>query len=242
MRIKCEFKTDKIPLGYRMMFVSLIKNSIAKVNKQYFAELYNFQDKKNKKIKNFSFGVFLKDFKIEEDEIQIKDKVIFTLTTPDYNFGINLYNGLLKINNYKYQSYELTKLKVSLVKEKFINSGEVVFKTLSPLIIKNKSNEFIDINNEDYEKELNYILDISLKSFRGYGLKEPISFHPVLMKKAVVKEKIADFTEITSKRYMMLNGYTGIFKLIGDTEDLNLIQKLGAGFRRSEGFGMLEMV
>ena len=50
MRLKCEFKTEKIPVANRMMFVSLIKDALCKVNQEYFDKLYKFEEKNNKKI------------------------------------------------------------------------------------------------------------------------------------------------------------------------------------------------
>lgn len=243
MRLCCEYNTEKIPLSYNMMFVSLIKESLKKVNKDYYERLYNYEGKNNKKIKNFCYSVMLKNFIISNDEFKIKDRILFNVSTPDYEFGINVYNGLLNTINFDYQNkYHIKKLKIHLIKEKSIKQDQVVLKTLSPICIKDKSNNFILPDDKNYADNVNYIVNESLHSFRGYGLKKPLDFEKILMKRVVVKEKIRGFKEVTDKDIFYVNASSGIFKLTGDIEDLNLIYKLGIGFRRSQGFGMIDIV
>lgn len=242
MRIKCEYKTEKFPLMYQMMIVGLIKESLKQSNKSYYEQLYTYNDKKNKQIKNFTFSVFMNGYKIVDDIAEIENSITVIISTPDLELGINLYNGLLNTKEFKYKSFELKKQRISLIKEKAINEGEAAFKTLSPIAIKNRDGRFIDINNEDYEQEINYIIDLTLRTHRGYGLKEPIKFIPVSMKKVVVKEKISSFKEITNKDIMYVNSYSGIFKLVGAREDLEEIYKSGIGYRRSQGFGNIDLI
>ncbi|ARC84875.1 CRISPR-associated endoribonuclease Cas6 [Clostridium argentinense CDC 2741] len=242
MRIKCEYKTDKFPLMYQMMIVGLIKKSLKQSNKSYYEQLYTYNDKKNKQIKNFTFSVFMNGYKIVDDIAEIENSITVIISTPDLELGINLYNGLLNTKEFKYKSFELKKQRISLIKEKAINEGEAMFKTLSPIAVKNRDGRFIDINNEDYEQEINYIVDLTLRTHRGYGLKEPIKFIPVSMKKVVVKEKISSFKEITNKDIMYVNSYGGVFKLVGAREDLEEIYKSGIGYRRSQGFGNIDLI
>jgi CRISPR-associated endoribonuclease Cas6 len=55
VRFRCVFSTEKIPLCYHMMFVSMIKESLKAEDKDYLNKLYYFRDKKNKKIKKLYF-------------------------------------------------------------------------------------------------------------------------------------------------------------------------------------------
>jgi CRISPR-associated endoribonuclease Cas6 len=242
MRFSCEYKTSKLPVANKMMFVSLIKNALINSNKDYFEELYYYEDKKNKATKNFTFSLYMKDFKLEGDCFEIGGKVILNISTPDYGLGINLFNGLMKINHFSFKEFELHKIKISIIKEKCITEKSVIFKTLSPIFIKNKDN--LDLSPEDrkYLKELNYISNTILKNYRGYGLREELDFKVVNMKKTVVKEEITDFTNVTGKKYLYANGYSGAFMLSGDIEDLRDLYMLGLGFKRNQGFGMVEVV
>ncbi len=242
MKIKCEYKTNKFPLMYQMMIVSLIKDSIKQNNKDYYEKLYLYDGKKNKQIKNFTFSVFMNGYEINGEVAEIKNGITVIISTPDLELGINLYNGLLNTKEFRYKSFKIEKQYISLIKEKTINEEEVTFKTLSPIAVKNKEGKFIDINNNDYEKELNYISDLTLKTHRGYGLKQPLKFIPISMRKVVVKEDISGFKQVTSKNIMYVNSYSGIFKLIGAREDLEELYKSGLGYRRSQGFGNVDLV
>lgn len=242
MRISCSFKADIIPIAYRMMFVSLIKESLKSSDLEYFEKIYKYKEQKNKQSKNFCFSVFMKDFEMNQDKFKIKGEVLFNISSPEEEFIINLYNGLLKQKVFQYKDFKLEKNKITLLKEKKINDEEIVLKTLSPVFMKNKNNEAIDPFSKDYAKELNYILHKELENYRGYGQTKEIEFIPVRMKKQVIKEEIRDFKVATDKKYIYLNSYSGVFKLKGNIGDLRDIYRLGIGFRRNQGFGMVEVV
>ncbi|APQ75867.1 CRISPR-associated endoribonuclease Cas6 [Clostridium botulinum] len=243
MKLSCEYKTEKIPIAYSMMFVSLIKEALKKSDEEYFKSLYMYEDiKKNKKTKDFCFSVYLKDFSKEENVFIIKDKIIFNISSPNYEFMIKLYNGLLKITNFKYKEFYINKVKINLVNDKNIENNNHVFNTLSPICVKNKENKCLNIDDSNFNKELNYITNKTLENFRGYGLLEELKFYPIQMKKKVVKEDISTFRENTKKQYYYVNSYAGIFKLEGNVNDLKDIYRLGVGFKRNQGFGMIEVL
>lgn len=243
MRISCEYKTDKFPVAYQMLGVSLVKEALKKVDIDYFNKLYHFEDgKTNKKAKDFCFSVYMKGYEKKGDIFLIEDKVIINFSSPSYEFMINLYNGLLKMNNFNYKNFDLNKVRVNLVKEKSINDRRVTFRTLSPIHIKDKNNRALDIEDKNFVKELNYITNKTLESYRGTGLKEELKFIPSKnMKKRVVKQDIRAFREKTNKPYFYVNSYVGEFQLEGDIKDLEDIYLLGIGFKRSQGFGMVEI-
>ena len=104
---------------------------------------------------------------------------MINFSSPDVEFIINLYNGLLKIKEFKYCQYTLTKNRVTKIKERKTNNDIAIFKTLSPMYIRDKDNNFLTPNSENYEKELNYIADIILNNYRTYGLKKPFKITPI---------------------------------------------------------------
>lgn len=244
MRISCEYKTDKFPVSYQMLGVSLVKDALKSVDIDYFNKLYNFETgKSNKETKDFCFSVYVKGYEKKEDIFLIKDKVVINFSSPNYEFMVNLYNGLLKIKDFNYKEFYLNKVRINLVKEKIINSRVVTFTTLSPIHIKDKNNKALEIEDENFTKELNYIVNKTLESYRGFGLKEELKFTPSKsMKKRVVKQDIRAFKENTSKPYYYVNSYAGEFQLEGDVNDLKDIYMLGIGFKRSQGFGMIEVI
>ncbi|SHH81668.1 CRISPR-associated protein, Cas6 family [Caloranaerobacter azorensis DSM 13643] len=242
MRLSCCYECDILPLSYRMMFVSLIKKSLEKSNKEYFNNLYYYKDKSNKKSKNFCFSVYLNDFSRENENFRVDGKIILNISSPDHEFMINLYNGLLKNVEFEYKGYRLKKERVRLIREKKILKDRAIFKTLSPIYIKDKVGNSLSPEDEKYEENLNYILDLTLKNFRGYGLKREVKFNSINLTKVVVKEKIRGYIEKNDNDYLYLNSYRGNFYIEGDVEDLNYIYMLGIGFRRNQGFGMVEVL
>ena len=242
MRLKCDFKVDRLPISHNMMFVSLIKEALKKSDPEYFEKLYNFNGKANKKSKNFCFSVGIGDYEMDGDCFKISDRVSFIVSSPDTEFLIYLYNGLLKIFEFTYKDYTLKRAGIGMIREKDINSCEMIFKTLSPICVKNQNNYFMKIEDEGFEDELNYIADKILENFRGEGLKEKLMFEKIKMKKVVVREDIREFEKKTEKQYMCINSYMGAFKLCGNNEDLKDLYALGIGFKRNQGFGMLDVV
>ncbi|MGN2370732.1 CRISPR-associated endoribonuclease Cas6 [Clostridium cagae] len=242
MRLLIEIKTKKIPLNYNYLILSLIKNNLSRENQILFKKLYE-DDSYEFRTKPFTFALKLENFKIDNDEVTLEERAILTISTNDYVIGSVFYNSLLNSKEFSYQNkYKLQIGKVNILNEKKINSTEVVFKTLSPVTIKDKYGRFLDIKDSNYGQELNYITNEVLKAQRGIGLMEEIKFEPVLMKKRVIKEKISKVSEKTNKEIFYITAYEGIFKLTGNKEDLNCIYKLGLGFRRSSGLGCLEIV
>lgn len=244
MKVKINFsaKDKMFPLSYRMMITSLIKKSLEISDEQYFKDIYYYEEKKNKKIKPFTFAVFFKDYNIEKDMVNLNGNGAIIISTCDYNFGINLYNGLLKIKEYVYKEFSIILEKIILEKEKSVNESRIFCKTLSPIHVKDKNNKPVAIDDDRFNKELNYICNLSLESFRGEGLKEEIYLIPVKMNKVVAKEKISDFKKINNKDYIYIEGYKGTFYLEGNIQDLRLLMQIGLGFRRSEGFGMIDLI
>lgn len=242
MRLSCEYKAEEIPVG-QMFIVSIVKEALKKADRDFYEELYTYDGgKSNKRSKNYCSSLFLKDFERKNDVIKINDRVIFNFSTPDYEFGVNLYNGLLDIKEFQYKKFMFNKIRINLLKEKEVKNTKVRFKTLSPICVKNKNNRFLNLDDKNYILELNYIVNEVLKNYRATGLQQELKFIPVDMKKVVVKQNIEEFTKNTGRPYYYVNSFKGSFDLVGALEDLKDIYKLGIGFNRSQGFGMVNIV
>ncbi|MGL4849408.1 MAG: CRISPR-associated endoribonuclease Cas6 [Clostridium sp.] len=233
-----KMKENKISLSYRMFFASLIKNCLSKADKEYFDKIFFYEGKKSKKIKPFCFSVYLQDFKIKDDSIEVNGDVKFIISSADMKFNILIFTALMGMNSYG----DFIKKSVKMQDDKMVEANECIMKTLSPIYMKNKDGSQALLDDENYGELFSYYADLILQSYRGYGLKEELQFIPLKMKKTVIKEEIQGFTEKTNKKFMYLNGYTGIFKLKGNVEDLNLLKELGVGGRRSTGFGNIDLV
>lgn len=226
-----------------MMFVSMIKEALKAEDEEYLNKLYYFEDKNNKKSKDFTFSVYLKNYQMGKDEININGFVEINISSPNPEFMLKLYNGILKKKTFPYRKiYKMDKLKISIRPEKNISKEELCFKTLSPIYVKDRNGKVLSPTNDEYSKEFNYIQNKILENYRGHGLKKSIQFTPVLMEKKVAKEEIEGFKKTSGKNIYYVEAYSGIFKLCGDVQDLKDIYMLGLGFRRNQGFGMIEVV
>lgn len=244
MRFKIELNAldKKIPIGNRFMICSLIKRAISDGDTELFNSIYKYEDKKNKKIKDFTFSIYLNDFKVSQSYIDVNGKIIVTISTSDYNVGIAIYNGLLRNKTFTYKDYKLEIAKVILLKKSKVSSNSIVCKTLSPIFIRDKEGKSIDVYDKSFEETLNYISDLYLKTYRGIGLTERIKFSPIDMKKVVIKEEISGFQEVTGKKYIFIDAYKGVFNLQGNVNELQILLEAGIGFRRSEGFGLIDLI
>lgn len=263
MRLGIIYSTLKLPILYRQRFMSLIKEALGKSDFHYKKTLYPDEAVEKSKIaKPFCFSISMpkektiKKEKIVIDEgIEIEDIVFyfpeesyinFYISSHDYQFIVNLYNGLLKIKEFKFGNGIALKLnRIFMLNERRILNDEVIFKTKSPILIEDlKENPILPIDSdiEYFNEQFNAIHHRILKDIRGEGLKRNLAFYSLKIKKQVVKHTLKGFREKTSKPYMMLTCFEGCFKLKGEPEDLQMLYQIGIGLRTGQGFGMVEVV
>jgi CRISPR-associated endoribonuclease Cas6 len=239
MRLRCQLETNKLPVSYRMMFVSLIKESLKRSDPDFFESLYFYNGKPGKKSKHFCSSLYLPEFVLENDEFYVNGNVSFFISSPDYEFLLHLYNGLQRISEFTYKSYSLQRRKITLLEEPIVTTTPAYFKTLSPIYIRDCHHQSVHPDDPQFEKELNYIANVTLQNYRTSGIKKPIRLLSHNLKKVVIKEKVSGFDQ---KGYLYLTAYRGTFCVDGDIEDLNLLSQLGFGFRRNQLFGMVEVI
>jgi len=262
MRIKFIFYASKLPIIYRNRFMSLIKESLQKADSSYKEKLYPDKNSEiSKVVKPFCFCVLMpatrqaKKEKIVIDEnFEIEDIVFyfpengyisFIVSSSDYEFIVNLYNGLLETKSFQFSDdINLVLKRAIMLNEKRIETDSVAFKTLSPVLIETKEGKPILPSDtlDAFNREFNSIHDRILKDIRGDGLKKELEFEPLKIKKQVVKHTLKGFTEKTGKPYMSLTCFEGSFRLKGDLSDLQILYQIGLGLRTGQGFGMVEVV
>lgn len=262
MRIKVVFHASKLPIVYRHRFLSLIKDCLKKADSDYKNRLYPEKDSEKTKIsKSFCFAVLMPSArKIKKEKIvidsnfEIEDSVFYfpenkyislLVSSCDYEFIVNLYNGILQNQKFPLtDEIEISFRRAFIMNEKKIQSDNVTFKTLSPILIETKDDKpilpFNDI--EIFNREFNAIHERILKDVRGYGLRSPLKFEQIDLKKQVVKHTLRGFREKTGKPYMTLTCFEGCFRLKGDPRDLQMLYQIGIGLRTGQGFGMVEVI
>ncbi len=272
LRVRFDFRVDKLPILYRHRIMSLIKEAIQISDPEYKAILY---PEGFKRTKPFTFSVYIPPgFKTTKEKFLLDDglaleETVFLLEreislfvsswAPE--FIVNLYNGLLKLRKFplfeflsesgERQTHHIHLVRAVVLNERKITAEEVPFKTMSPISLEDGNDEPIEILKNDrvdqeelkrFVHHLNVVQDKRFKDLRGYGLKKPLEFVPNKIIRKVVKHALKGFRDETKKPYMFLTTYHGEFVLKGDMEDLRLTYQVGLGLRTGQGFGMLEVV
>lgn len=227
-----------LPLDYRPGFMSLIKSAV----KNQTENLYEFIYAK-RTVKPYTFAVtFGDELKIEGDKIFFTKPIGFKFSSFDTNYEIYVYNYLVREKEVKIydQSFEVSSIR--FVRKKEIKSSTVIFKTLSPVLIRSHENENFYLcpkcenfeGDESFDDAFKFNLNELTKNLIGLDGVDA-EFKALKLKRVVVKHM---------KKYgdLKFPAFTGVFFLRASPEVLNLVNLAGLGSRRSEGFGMIELV
>ncbi|MDA3884082.1 MAG: CRISPR-associated endoribonuclease Cas6 [Candidatus Delongbacteria bacterium] len=242
MRLSIKLKTmigNKLPVDYRSMLLSLFKSSFAANDferKIYFDE--NKQE--NHDLRPFTFAVYLSNPKFDKEEIFLEsESFTVNFSTPDFETGIMLYNGLLAGRNKLFEYKDKCKIKIETIhlnkQEKTIFKNEAVFKMLSPIVVKESDlqtnhDKFYSPADPEYFTLLNKNCAMKAEQF----LNKSLSLDGI---------EVLDYKKIPVKlKGHFVEAYIGIFRLKGEPELLNLLYQIGLGAKNGYGFGMMEVV
>ncbi|WP_300370525.1 CRISPR-associated endoribonuclease Cas6 [Brachyspira sp.] len=256
MRINLNFELESniISKEYRLAIISFIKHAL--VNK--YPNIYNALYKDNTKMKAFTFGVYLPEAKINDDNIEIykNDKnqtyinIIFSVF--DNAVFIELYNSFNSMINKRYPKDENTKStmimtlrKITMLNEKSITKNKILIKFLSPLVLRNHNREtnkdiYLTYKDENFNSLLNQSAERIAKEFNFESSE--IKLIPVRTtdENGNIIQEESKTTVVPFKENLISASY-GKFCLEGDITLLNNLYKTGIGSRRSEGFGLFEV-
>ncbi|OGO86528.1 MAG: CRISPR-associated endoribonuclease Cas6 [Clostridiales bacterium GWD2_32_59] len=247
MRFALEFELEKneLPVDYRSAFISFLKNIFEKYDNDFYKRLYSKEELKQKP---YTFAIFMKNAKFEKDKILLQgNKIIFNFSTYLYEYGIYFYNSALKFMNNSYplaNGNNMKLINIVLQKEKVISQNVLVAKTLAPIVVRDHNEEtnrdtYILWNEENFVEKLKEDIKSNYIKFTdARNADEQVNnlvIQPVNMKKTVVfhqQEKLKKGIEAS----------LGVLRLEGDIELLDYLMKAGIGSRRSQGFGMMEVI
>jgi CRISPR-associated endoribonuclease Cas6 len=240
LSLHCELQEKEIPLDYRRKIVSMFKNCLSNYEEDVYNKYYHMRDPIQK---DFTFSNYFQNPVMKKETIEIPNKrIIINFSTSDNVVGIDFYNAFVK-NLYKEIRFSdlnsIKIIKIVLQKERKISSNKVVFKTQSPLIVREHHPEsgkdwYYSCNDEDFEKFLKRNLYNQLKDKFSNNLEkdlENLSIRKISMKKIIV----------TSYGIKMASSI-GSFEMEGEQYILNEVYQSGAGSKKSLGFSMVDIV
>ena len=232
-----ELETNKqrIPVCYRMMLLSLIKQGIHQSDSALYETLY--QEKQVAKKLTFSLFMNHLNYLKEVNRFEF-DGAVLTISSSDVLFMSKLLNGLSYVKTYRYKNqYVLSIFKIELENLKTITGNKATFTTMSPILIEDKNAKPVLVTADNFVEELNTYTNIRFQSLYGRELKNPLVLAEHQFKKRVIKE----VSHMDDERILTYTTQGGSFTLQGDSEDLRLIYLDGLGKRTGQGFGCLHL-
>jgi CRISPR-associated endoribonuclease Cas6 len=231
MRFTASYKliNKYLPVDYRRGFAALLKESLKTANKDLFIRYYE----RLHVLKPFTFTVYFPELAGEEgSRFNVGSRAILHFSTSSYEVGTYIYNGLLAHSMFPLFENTLELVHLYLRRPIILKQEAVVFKAMSPVLVNNKGNPdwYLLPGESGFDEGLRFAISEVARAFLENGDVD-IEFHPIRIQRKVVRHYNMD-----------MQGFTGIFELRGHPEVLNLIYQVGLGVRRSQGFGMLEVV
>jgi CRISPR-associated endoribonuclease Cas6 len=231
MRLQVVYNLDnpKLSVEYRRGFVSLLKEAIKQANPTCFERYYS----RLHTLKPFTFSLLFPELTGNEGEdFHVGSKAIFSFSTFSPEVMTSVYNGLLRIRDYPIFENKIRLHNIFLRPRSVIVEDRVRFKTMAPVLVNTKGdpNWYLLPGEKGFEDGLNFSVREVCRVFLGMP-DATVEFSPIAIRRKVVRHY-----------NMHMQGFVGIFELRGSPEVLDLIYRVGLGVRRSQGFGMLEVV
>lgn len=239
MKFLLEFELNKnqIPINYHRLFIHFLKSCVNSANDgKYYDKYYD-----GTSTKNFTFAVFMDKPTFESDKILLNsNRIKLLFSTSDKMTGFIFYSSFLEKKYKKYPMAEenfMILKNVTKLNEENITSEKMLVKMNSPLVIrkheKDKNKDFYySYEQEEFEKIAKEVINHQLEK-EGFSkeYRETFSVIPVKCRKVIVKHYSCK-----------IEATLGNLLLEGNPAVLKYLLQAGMGSRKSEGFGMMELL
>ncbi|MBL7574520.1 CRISPR-associated endoribonuclease Cas6 [Peptoniphilus asaccharolyticus DSM 20463] len=240
MRFKIDLllNKDEILKDKNRIFISLFKTILLESDEQTYHELY---DKGKTERKDFTFSINMPKCKFNRETISIPEKKIsLFFSAADLKLGIAFYNAFIRAKGkvIKYKDLELKIVNIALHKEVVFTTNSTVFRTSSPIVIRE--------HNKDTNKDWYY----DLSTEEGYKLFIESLKNQVLLDLPGSEYDLNEFkVEVISNKTVKVKHYgievlsnLATFKVTAKPYILSYMLNAGVGSFKSAGFGMLTVV
>jgi len=226
MRIKIELATNfeyaVIPLDYRRGFISLFKKAFRLASPTLFELMYG-----KATTKPFCFSVKLPNPMYCRKYVEMGGKIITVIATSfPPNAILPLIQGLTMLKDYRLFGLNLRVDKLSILPSKIEPSSK--FRIIEPVVVRNSDNDYVYPNSRGY---FAFLIGSIHRQARNFGLN------------AGKIDIDADFHTVKVQHYdHTLQAAIGSFTLHASQDIKDMVYCSGIGSRRSQGFGLLDMV
>lgn len=230
-----EAKEDiNIPVDYRRKVLSFFKSVLEKNSLELKDRYY-----KENSLKDFTFSCYLPIKEIKDKRIYLNSNIFkIFFSTSEYNIFFDFYNSFQKnyYDEFKFGDYKLKISSLNLVEEKKISTEEVIFRIISPIIVRdhnkeNGKNWFYSLNEAEGVKILKRNITSLLKDRFEKDDIDELEIIPINIKKVI------------SYYYnFKMEGNKGLIKIKAKKEILDYLYKAGFSSNRSAGYGYVDIV
>jgi CRISPR-associated endoribonuclease Cas6 len=229
LEISLKLTETRLALEYRRGFASLLKEAIHRASPACFARYYS----RLHTLKPFTFSIFFPGLTGREgNHFEVGSKAILNFSTSCPELCASVYNGLLQLRSFLIFENKVELERLFLKPKISITQDAAVFKTMAPVLVntKGKPDWYLLPGDKGFEEGLAFSVREIGRAFLGMP-EASVEFRQIAVRRKVVRHYNMD-----------MQGFVGTFELRGSPTVLNLIYDIGLGVRRSQGFGMLELV
>lgn len=228
-------KNSEIVKDYSPSFVSFIKNALSKYDEDLFNKIYKSEPDKEK---DFCFCVRLDKPKFESEKIKLDSgnvHIAMSILSPVE--GMDFYNAFLmqKSKSYPFPNgNSITLNQIKMENHRVVRSPSVLIKMCSPLLVRKhegKIDTYLAYNDTDFQR----CFSLSVKKMLN-------NLVPDVLNTDVAIVPVKPFKTVVNTFGNKITGNIGIYRILADVKVIDLISRLGAGSRRSQGFGMFEII
>ncbi len=175
---------------------------------------------------------FDKKPQIKDNMLNIGNYLRLYVTSPDNLLASNIYNGMLDIKNFTVFNLAITKPKFVYLNEyRFYQKQVKMFYTLAPIVIRNHKDKskYITPTDKEFSASFTNTLEEQWNMYHNSDMGN-VSF------------RIIKYNKVAMTHYGgLVLGFTGLITLEAEPTVLEFFYKSGIGYRRSNGFGFIEV-
>lgn len=247
MRLQLAFRITKkeMPKDYRKYFLSYIKHAIMVADEELYQQIYE----KTTVMKPFTFAIYMEQPKFTKEKIIVAtDRITMNISFYDMAFGIRYYNGFVQQLHQNFKIAEENTLvleRIHMVKEETAGR-EICLRTLSPIILrehkgKNKDDRYLLYEEESFLQGLKENIETGMTRITNIE-EEKIHRDVEALQVEIGKMKKVVIPHFSNKIGSYIDGNIGAIAFRGEPYILDYLYKAGVGSRRSQGFGMMDIV
>lgn len=252
VQIHFDNKKVAIPGDYRSHILSLIKEAFLlseNKNENFFARNYS-----SNVTKPFTFSTFIPTVKDNGNLVLNGDFISFHFSSNDYEYLMRIYNGFLSIKNFELFGSKIT-LKRFFVHPQKRFTNNMTLKTLSPFLVRSLDNgDYYLVPEEVYSDKFKYALKSDINTIKKALItsinslsKKYLSLEDEKLEINILKSTLAPSSYSSKNKNghpfkITLPALKGTLKISTNPQIIEMIYDIGLGARRSEGFGMVEVI